>query len=283
MKKHAFLIIAHNEFDVLQRLIDALDDVRVDFYVHIDEKVRDLPKLSSHDSKIFFTKQRVDTRWGDYSQIETELALFSEAVKEAEYSFYHLISGVHYPLMTVDSILGYYAQYEGKNVMNGLCQSTLRQETLKLRHYNFFTRHFSYGSRFSRKVYQRLWRLSDAIQGTLGVRRNPGVSFYKAANWVTMSTEGIHYIVEHAETIKSLFHNTFCGDEYFVPTMLLASPLKDSVVNDEGILMQVMGDSSPKVLTFDDIDAIMSSGCVFARKFSCSHMDVLDEIDKYRK
>ena len=42
---HAWLIIAHNEFEVLQRLVSMLDDVRSDFYIHFDRKVAALPEL----------------------------------------------------------------------------------------------------------------------------------------------------------------------------------------------------------------------------------------------
>ena len=38
MKKHAYLIIAHNNFEQLKNLIHALDDTRNDIYVHIDKK-----------------------------------------------------------------------------------------------------------------------------------------------------------------------------------------------------------------------------------------------------
>ena len=37
--KHAYLILAHHEFGLLQTLIDCLDDVRNDIYVHIDKTV----------------------------------------------------------------------------------------------------------------------------------------------------------------------------------------------------------------------------------------------------
>lgn len=36
---HAYLIIAHNEFEVLQKLVGALDDPRNDIYIHFDKKV----------------------------------------------------------------------------------------------------------------------------------------------------------------------------------------------------------------------------------------------------
>ncbi len=38
--KHAYCIIAHNNFNQLQILIDMLDDARNDIFVHIDKKVK---------------------------------------------------------------------------------------------------------------------------------------------------------------------------------------------------------------------------------------------------
>ena len=38
MKKHAYLIMAHNEFEILKILLHLLDDERNDIYLHIDSK-----------------------------------------------------------------------------------------------------------------------------------------------------------------------------------------------------------------------------------------------------
>lgn len=54
---HAFLIIAHNEFDILEKVIKLLDDNENHLYIHIDKKVKDFnfDKFSSitKKSKIF--------------------------------------------------------------------------------------------------------------------------------------------------------------------------------------------------------------------------------------
>ena len=39
--KHAYLIIAHHEFDILNKLIQAIDDERNDIFIHFDKKVID--------------------------------------------------------------------------------------------------------------------------------------------------------------------------------------------------------------------------------------------------
>ena len=40
MQKHAYLIMSHNDFYILEKLLRLLDDRRNDIYVHIDKKVK---------------------------------------------------------------------------------------------------------------------------------------------------------------------------------------------------------------------------------------------------
>ena len=76
MNKHAYLIIAHNEFEILKLLLDTLDDLRNDIFIHFDAKCCDLPLLKCNNSNLYIIPNRIDVRWGDYSQIETEMLLF---------------------------------------------------------------------------------------------------------------------------------------------------------------------------------------------------------------
>ena len=43
MKKHAYLIIAHTQPELLKILLKMLDDERNDIYLHIDSKAKDYP------------------------------------------------------------------------------------------------------------------------------------------------------------------------------------------------------------------------------------------------
>ena len=96
MNKHAYLIIAHNEFEILKLLVNALDDARNDIYIHFDAKCKDLPNLECNESGLYILQDRIDVRWGDYSQIETEILLFEYAHNIQDktgvnYLYYHLI------------------------------------------------------------------------------------------------------------------------------------------------------------------------------------------------
>lgn len=42
MKKHAMLIMAHNQFEILEKLMQQLDHESNDLYIHIDRKSREV-------------------------------------------------------------------------------------------------------------------------------------------------------------------------------------------------------------------------------------------------
>ena len=76
--KHAYLIMAHNEPYILEKLLRLIDDERNDIYLHIDKKWKnfDFEKFKNvvRKSNIYFS-DRLDVRWGTYSQIKCELVL----------------------------------------------------------------------------------------------------------------------------------------------------------------------------------------------------------------
>lgn len=86
MNKHAFLIIAHNQFNLLKILLKQIDNEKNDIYLLIDKKANfydtESIKKSIKSSNLFIIES-MKVYWGDFSQIEAELALFKEAQKKA--------------------------------------------------------------------------------------------------------------------------------------------------------------------------------------------------------
>ena len=72
LRKHAYLIIAHHEPEILRLLVNALDDDRNDIYIHFDKKYQVPPNLEVQHSSLFILEKRIDVRWGDCSQINVE-------------------------------------------------------------------------------------------------------------------------------------------------------------------------------------------------------------------
>ena len=71
--KHAFLIMAHNNFEILNALIKVLDDENNDIYIHIDKKSKSFHINKVNRATLIFTNKRYDIRWADESQIRLEL------------------------------------------------------------------------------------------------------------------------------------------------------------------------------------------------------------------
>lgn len=265
---HAWLIIAHNEFGILQRLINALDAPQCDFFVHIDRKVKDLPELSVAAGRLYLLKDRVDVRWGSVLQIRCELALFQAAEKHGPYDFYHVISGTTLPLKPFPQIDEYFLSHAGKSILSGLCRDTEYQETLKMRRYNLFLRNYGSPNAVRRKVSQYMWKSAIAAQRLLGIQTNREKSFYKASNWLSLTEDAVQCILLRRKEILKSYRWSFCGDEYFVPSELMASPLKDTLLDSDEYLLHTISRSNSSTFRLDEYDELCGTKYLFARKFS---------------
>ena len=101
--KHAYLILAHHEPEVLQLLLTALDDARNDIFLHIDRRSKRLfarfEKWQPQSAGFFLLEEREAPAWGHISIVRAELRLFSAALAQGEeYAYYHLLSGMDLPL-----------------------------------------------------------------------------------------------------------------------------------------------------------------------------------------
>ena len=113
MKKHAYLIMAHTQPELLKMLLKKLDDERNDIYLHIDSKAKDYPldevAAVLQKANCVFT-ERTDVKWGSYSQIHCEMVLLKEATK-TEHAYYHLLSGMDLPIKSQDEIHKFFETY----------------------------------------------------------------------------------------------------------------------------------------------------------------------------
>lgn len=278
MPRHAWLIITHNEFDILQRLVTALDAPFCDIYIHFDKKVRQLPKIRTHQSRLHILKNRVDVRWGSVSQIRCEFALFQAAAANGPYNYYHIISGTTLPLKPIDEIDRFFAKWKGLNILSGLSKDAPYQENLKIHRYNLFLSNYASRYPLLKAVSQFLWKSAIAVQRTLGLEINRSKEYFKASNWLSLTEDSIQYLLSRETDIFRTYRFTFCGDEYFVPTELSDSALKDKLFCYNKYLKVEMGDANPRILQNADYEELASCDCLFARKFSSDHLEIVDRI-----
>jgi len=281
--KHAYLIMAHHDFPVLCRLISVIDDARNDIYIHFDKKVESFPEMKVQHAKLIVVTDRMDVRWGDFSQIETELLLFRRAYANGPYAYYHLLSGVDLPLKNQDVIHDFFDRHAGKEFI-GMYQGDCGKEIdRKVRHYHLFSRHFRTKPTLLNLFRSGLRFICLRAQYALSIKRNTGISFKKGANWVSVTDHFVAYLITRKSLIKSVFRYSFCADEIFIQTICWNSPFRERLFHpdhEEAGSLRKIGwfNNALRDWELDDFDLLVKSDALFARKFTSQHMDVIEKI-----
>ena len=80
------------------------------------------------------------------------------------------------------------------------------------------------------------------------------------------------------------FHFHWGPDEFLIPTIVMNSPFRDSIINDNFYYIDwSRGGSNPKTLTAEDFDKLMSSDKLMARKFDTqTDAKILDLLDHHQ-
>ena len=282
--KHAYLILAHNEPELLSLLVERLDDVRNDIYIHFDRKLSILPDIKTQHAGLYILKDRVDVRWADVSMLEAEYKLFHAVVDSGcEYRHHHLISGVDLPLKNQDYIHSFFAQHQGKEFV-GLHQRPMNSHADRALHYwHPFTRSFR-GSGCVFAIKRILRYLVVQTQVLLGIRRNTTIPFHKGGQWVSITRELIDYLLEQEDRAFTIFSRTFGADEYFVPTLIWDTPfmerLFDATDESRGAMRYIGWRADGQLIDFtsQDLPALQQAEYLFARKFNSRDKAFLQEI-----
>ena len=265
--KQAWLIIAHNEFDILQRLVSMLDNERSDFFIHFDKKVKDLPVITVEKGRIFILENRVDVRWGSVSQIETELVLMEAALLHGPYGHYHILSGTHLPLKPVEELLAFYDSHEGEEIIRRWPDDP-GDADFKLRRYHFPLRDYKSPDANRRRLCQMTWQVVIKSQKILGVRHLEEYTFCKTDNWISLSESGCRFLVKRKDRILQKYRWSFCGDEYFATSELLASPTAFKIFDCQKLLYVEFQKDTPKTFTLAEYPRLQETGYWWARKFT---------------
>lgn len=282
--KHAFLIIAHTDYELLQVLIGMLDNECCDIYVLIDKKSPWPGALKVTKGKLFILKKRIDIRWGHVSQIKAEMLLFETALRNGPYVYYHLLSGVDLPIKPIDKILFFFERNKGAEFVGFSKKDDWLQKVIK---WQFFIRYYKMKGRWGDYITYLRYKIESIAN--MCVKRSY-VPFKKGSNWVSISDDFCRYLIGKKIWIFKRFKYTFCGDEIFLQTVLWNSPYKGKIyaIDDEfkGCQREIIWeDDNPHVWgsAAGDIDILRKSDKLFARKFSSKYPEIIKEVQKMVK
>lgn len=269
---HAYLIIAHNEFELLKLLIRAIDDERNDIYIHIDSKAKDFDEKSfdgiARKSNIIFT-QRTHITWGGFDMVRCEYILLETAFESGKkYDYIHLLSGVDLPLAKQDVIHKFFDENRGREFVHFGAPEPNVHEMARVKYYHFLPGRRNY---FNRAVTKG----ETVVQRALGVDRLKGMKVQRGSQWFSITGDFAKYVLSQKSFVYKHFKHTYIPDEFFIQTLMINSEFCKNLYNKDfdnnhAACMRFIDWTRGHPYTFrsDDFDEIMSSGCLYARKFS---------------
>ncbi len=223
--------------------------------------------------------ERVATYYAGFSLIQSTLVGLRAIAAAEPTSHTVILSGQDYPARPTPEIEKFFEQQPGQELRRALRAAGGRQVARRARwarpdsgtgtSSGSTTRHGRFASRSC---------AGDSLDG---------LQPYGGGAWCALSHDAVRYIASFAEErpeVVRFFRHVKIPDEIFVQTVLLNSPLRDTVVGDDVHYIDWShGGAHPKVLGTEDYDKIVESGKLFARKFDPRYdMKILDMLDARR-
>ncbi len=286
--KHAYLILAHNEPDMLRALLLTLDDVRNDVFVHIDRRAVGLAAAARtwrlRHAGLYVLPDAVAAFWGHESLLDAMLLLFRTASGRGRYGAYHLLSGVDLPLKTQDEIHAFFEAHPDREFVAFWDDAAhARDLRRKVDFHHFFVRDIRRRRDLRRQLSQPLRKLSFAAQRLLRLRRRSGgLTFRKGSQWVSLTDVCVRRLLSDVAPLRRRLRRTLCPDEILVQTFVwncpdlrcrLFSPRADIASASLRLIDWERG--GPYVWTAADADELLASPALFARKFSSADFDIV--------
>ncbi|MFV0220634.1 beta-1,6-N-acetylglucosaminyltransferase [Empedobacter falsenii] len=266
--KNAYLIQCHKDPQLVNRIIKQISDKSTDIYIHVDIRsdiVKDLIKASN----VFIVHNRFAVDWGSFNQVLATLEMLKMTVNK-NYNYLSLISGQDFPIKT-NELFYDYLENSQKSEFIEVIQLPIKEWSyegglgrVKYHWLNYLTPKRNLTARILRNIYLYTFGKLFAKDITkLG-------KIYGGSSWFTLTGELVNYMVSFLKNNPDyidVYKNSGCADEIFFQTLIMNSPFKDKVVNDNlRFIKWENGKSSPNILTIFDEDEILKSSKFFMRK-----------------
>jgi hypothetical protein len=281
--KVAHLIMAYKNPHQIEKLIKSMAHPDFFIYIHLDKKVniKDFQYLETYE-RVVFIKNRVVCNWGGFSFVRAIFSSLKEILSLREdYSFINLMSAQDYPIRPMDQLYSFLVRNNGKcfiSYENNPKQKWWSHARKRLELYHFTDLNFK-GKYFIQSIINKI----------LPKRTYPlDMLFYGSsdASWWTITSECALYMVNFMDNDKKLrnfLKYTWGADEFVVTTIIMNSPFKDRVVNNNlRLITWTDGLANPRILISEDMEIIKESDRFFARKFDITvDAKIIDDLDQF--
>lgn len=276
--KIAYIVLAHKNIPQLHALLRAIQGEQAYIFLHLDRlagpELLDETRTTLRDIPNLTFLRRFASNWGGFGLVEATLAGIRAVLAEDGIDYAVLLSGQDYPIKPAAAFERLLAEHTG--------QSFMEYYRFPLPHWKDrggFDRierwYFSFPVRenwFSRKMRRGMNRLMNTLWPA---RRFPaGFVPFGGSQWWCLHRDSLSYIADfvvmHPGFVR-FFRAVRIPDEIFFHTILLNSPLADTVLNRPFMYVDWDGPPYPRILKETDLARLESAPHYFARKF-----DLLD-------
>jgi len=279
MSRHAYLIMAHNNWNQLKRLVKFLDCSDADIYLHVDKKAKgfdkaEFRKICCHANLHIMPRKRL--AWSGSSLTKCEITMLREALN-GEYDYYHLISGNDIPLRPLDEIHKYFEMNCGEEFIGVNWKATKAPGIYgRISQYYLFQNFVGRGRADNRALLWELQLILINIQKKLGIDRCRDFSLRlgKGSQWFSVTHQFAEHVVRlYDSELKRRFAFSKASDELLVQTAILNSQEFLPRLSENGNMRFIdwnrsADGMSPYTFTSEDFDLMINSGKLWARKVS---------------
>lgn len=297
--KIAYIVLAHKYPEQLLRLISTLNTDDVAFFLHIDKKVdntiyHQIFTLLKDFPNVYFIK-RYKSAWASFELIKATIEGIKSIVETGTYFDYVVhLSGQDYLIKSNEQIANFSQENKGREFLEYFPLPCTKWKGGGLRrveywHIRWNDIHFCIPEKREFKSHIASFLYSVLILLLpLPKKRNFFESFplYGGSFYWCLTGECVKWIdnfVKQNTNFVNRFNYTYCGDEIFYQTLILNSPFKDKIINDD-LRYKEWGDVNalhPNNLEKKDFEKIRESDKLLARKFDMTiDPDILDMIDE---
>jgi hypothetical protein len=280
--KLAFFLLCHKMPEHVIRLIDRLRDVDSFFVVHVDKRaersVYDTLKEFSDKfpGQVYLCRKRYRCYWGRFGIVQGTLSCIRETMgQELPFDRAFLLSGQDYPIKSISHIRNFLSENAGYEFIESFAAEEPNRWSEAGGEYSAVNRVLFWTIFFRSRYIQIKWR-----------RRFPlGFRPYCGSTWWCLTRECVNYLdtfVRDNPSFLRYFRTVFIPDEAFFQSILSNSPYRDKIVSDDLRYADWLNPNPmyPRTLETNDLERLMSSPKLFARKFDFRSQQLLALIDK---
>jgi hypothetical protein len=270
----AYVVSAYKYPRQLGRLLRRLSTANATFAVHVDRKTSkstflEMRREAEAVPEVRFLDRHV-SHWRGFGHVRATLKGIADALENRpDFDYLVLLTGQDYPLRSPRRLERVLGSAQGK--------SFLTWQPLPWSGWE------------PRGGMDRIedWHLVTyrKAHASLPLRRRipGGLAPYGGGAYWCLERRAVEYaydFVQRTPEYLRFFTHVLTPDELFFQTILLNSPLRDTIVNDHLRFIDWSEDPAPTILRMEHLPAMIGSGKLLARKFDTTiDAQILDELD----